>query len=357
MSARVVICCGSGGVGKTTTSAALGLSAAVQGLKVVVLTIDPAKRLADSLNVEAIGGEPVRVPIENARGHCDAVMLDVEQTFEGLIHTFAESPEAAEQILNNRYFQFASSRLGGVHEYMAAEKVRELANCGAYDVVVVDTPPSRNALDFLRAPERIAGLMDGGVMRWIAMPATRSGWRALELGSEAVAKVLRKLVGTGTIGEIAHFFELFRDLWDGFHARSLEVQGILSSPQTRFYLVTSPAPTARAEALFFLEQLKHYSMPFGGFIVNRTELGPSHVASVDELHAHTDLDLDETVTDQLLGVPRCQAKLADLHERSIQSLLSAGPRDADHWVIPDLGRPAEKLADLLDLAEHLPTLE
>ena len=122
---------------------------------------------------------------------------------------------------------------------------------------------------------------------------------------------------------------------------------------TNFVLVAALAEQTTADVVSRQEA----RMPFGGFIVNRTELGPSHVASVDELHAHTDLDLDETVTDQLLGVPRCQAKLADLHERSIQSLLSAGPRDADHWVIPDLGRPAEKLADLLDLAEHLPTLE
>jgi anion-transporting ArsA/GET3 family ATPase len=230
MSAAVIICCGSGGVGKTTSSAALAIKLAMEGARVVVLTIDPARRLADSLNIGTIGGEPTRVPLPDTTGYCDALMLDVAETFIALIQRFASSKETAERILSNRYFQFASTRLGGVHEYMAAEKVRALAACGDYDVVVVDTPPSRNALEFLRAPERLAELMDGGVMRWMAMPATRSGWRALELGSEAAAKVLRRLVGDGTIGEIAQFFDLFRDLWDGFHERSLEVQAMLRGP-------------------------------------------------------------------------------------------------------------------------------
>lgn len=352
MSAHVVVCCGSGGVGKTSTSAALGLALARSGRRVALLTIDPAKRLADSLNLGAIGGTPTRVPLHDALGRCDALMLDVEETFESLIRRVATSPESAERILSNRYFQFASTRLGGVHEYMAAEKVRELALSTDYDCVVVDTPPARNALDFLRAPDRIAGLMDGGVVRWMAMPATRSGWRALELGSEAVARVLRRLVGQSTIGEIAEFFELFRDLWEGFHVRSNELKSLLSSEQTRFYLITSPAPTARGEALFFLDQLAEFEVPFGGFIINRVERPPIHNSSAN---AHLPEGLPKSVSDALVAIPEKQRQTATEHSKSIQSLLSAGPEGANHWVVPDLGRPINKLDDLLELASHLPT--
>lgn len=351
MSAQVVVCCGSGGVGKTSTSAALGLALAQSGHRVALLTIDPAKRLADSLNLGAIGGTPTRVPLKNVSGRCEALMLDVEETFEALIRRVATSEDSAERILSNRYFQFASTRLGGVHEYMAAEKVRELALSGEYDFVVVDTPPARNALDFLRAPDRIAGLMDGGVVRWMAMPATRSGWRALELGSEAVARVLRRLIGQSTIGEIAEFFELFRDLWEGFHVRSNELKQLLSSDQTRFFLITSPAPTARSEALFFLDQLDDFEVPFGGFIINRVESPPLH-------HGDPSPYLPEGLPEQLVEairiVPEKQRLTAEEHSRSIQSLLSAGPDGANHWIVPDLGKPINKLDDLLELASHLP---
>ena len=351
MSAQIVVCCGSGGVGKTSTSAALGLALAQSGQRVALLTIDPAKRLADSLNLGAIGGTQTRVPLQGGPGSCDALMLDVEETFEALIRRVATSEASAERILSNRYFQFASTRLGGVHEYMAAEKVRELALSSAYDWVVVDTPPARNALDFLRAPERIAGLMDGGVVRWMAMPATGSGWRALELGSEAVARVLRRLVGQGTIGEIAEFFELFRDLWEGFHTRSRELQQLLSSERTRFFLITSPAPTARSEALFFLEQLAEFQVPFGGFIINRVELPPQHS---DDVAPHLPQDLPQSVADAVSMIPTTQRLTADEHTKGIQSLLAAGPAGAPHWLVPDLGKPINKLDDLLDLASHLP---
>jgi anion-transporting ArsA/GET3 family ATPase len=355
MSASVIICCGSGGVGKTTSSAALALKLAMDGQRVVVLTIDPARRLADSLNMGAIGGAPTRVPLPDAIGHCDAVTLDVAETFVALIRRFASSEEIAERILINRYFQFASTRLGGVHEYMAAEKVRALAVCGEYDVVVVDTPPSRNALDFLRAPERLAGLMDGAVMRWMAMPATRGGWRALELGSEAAAKVLRRLVGDGTIGEIAQFFELFRDLWDGFHARSIEVQTMLRGPDTRFLLVTSPAPTARSEALFFLDQLKHQKMPFAGFLINRVQQAPAELAKRTAFPSNGPIDDWSELCDQVADIPLQQTRLAKIHQRSIHALLAAEPKVAAHWVIPDQDCPVNDIDALINLGTHLPT--
>ena len=354
MSAQIIICCGSGGVGKTTTSAALALQWAATGNRVCVLTIDPAKRLADSLNIGSIGGEPTPIPLPDSDGQCDAVMLDVEETFEKLIRRFSDSPEAASNILNNRYFQFASTRLGGVHEYMAAEKVRELAVCGQYDAIIVDTPPTRNALDFLRAPERMAELMNGSVMRWMTMPATGSGWRALELGSEAVTRVLRLLVGHGTISEIAQFFSLFRELWDGFHSRSMEVKALFRDESTRFLLVTSPSPAARAEALFFLEQLKQQEMPFGGFLINRMELPlPPSTAPLPDTGPG---DWGSTIA-QIAALNDIQSKLCSLHEQSVASLIESGPPDSPSWRIPHQGRPVNNLQDLMKIGEHLPSRE
>ena len=165
MSASVIVCCGSGGVGKTTTSAALGLSLALDGRRVAVLTIDPARRLADSLGIGPLGNEPQRVPIEGVV--YDAMMLDMKATWDGVIHRFSPSEEARDRILANRYYQLASTRLAGSHEFMAMQRLYELVESGDYDVVLLDTPPSRHALEFLQAPKRLAGLFDEGVMTWI----------------------------------------------------------------------------------------------------------------------------------------------------------------------------------------------
>jgi anion-transporting ArsA/GET3 family ATPase len=344
-------------VGKTTLSASLAVSWARAGARVVVVTIDPARRLADSLGMD-IGNQPCPVPLTGA-GTLHAVMLDTQATFDDLVDQFSATKETATQIRTNRYYRFASTRLGGAHEYMAAEKVRQLTQSGDYDIVVVDTPPTRNALDFLTAPDRMARLMDGAVMRWIAMPATRSGWRALELGSEAAARVLRRLVGRGTIGEIAQFFELFRGLWDGFHARSLEVHKMLRDPRTRFLLVTTPAPSARTEALFFLEKLQDVNMPFGGFIVNRHVPLPAHTVDPDALPPEGPMPAKRwaAVCDAVIEAPRRTARVARSHQRSIQALRAAGPAGAPCWTVPLQTGSLHDLHDLASLEPYLPTAE
>ena len=352
MSTQIVICCGSGGVGKTTTSAALALRWAHGGDRVCVLTIDPAKRLADSLNLDAIGGQPTPIDLPNATGRCDAVMLDVQETFEALIRRFAPTAMSATSILQNRYFQIASTRLGGVHEYMAAEKLRELAISGHYDVVIVDTPPTRNALDFLDAPDRMAELMNGAVMRWLAAPATKRGWKGLELGGEAITRVLNVLIGQNTIGEIAQFFSLFRELWEGFQSRSVEVQDLLRAESTRFLLVTSPSSAAQSEALFFLKQLNTKAMPFGGFIVNRVE-------------PRIDIDAEALPEDgsnewsvarsQLVALADLQARLATTHERGVHALVTAGPSDAPVWPVLHQGAPVNSIDELVTLGASLPS--
>lgn len=356
MSAKVVICCGSGGVGKTSLSAALALQLARGGARVAVLTIDPARRLADSLGVGAIGNEPVAVPLAGA-GRLDALMLDARHTFDALVRRFAADPAAAERVLANRYYQFASTRLGGSHEYMAMERLLDLAESGRYDVVVLDTPPTRHALDFLRAPERMSGLMDQGVLRWLVMPAGAGGWRALEVGSDVVSRVLKTLLGEGTVSEIAEFFEAFRGLGEGMRERSLSVRALLRAPGTRFLLVSSPAAASRAEALHFLSVLRAEGMPFGGFLINRVAAPPPAFAAAELVAACAEglqPDRAAVIAQRLEAMCAEHAQLAAAHQRSIATLRSAGPAGAPCWEVPEQEEELLELTGLSALAPHLP---
>jgi anion-transporting ArsA/GET3 family ATPase len=362
MTARVVICCGSGGVGKTTVSAALAIRLAREGHRVAVLTIDPARRLADSLGIGELGNTARRVPLERVDPDCsgslDAMMLDAKATFDDLIRRVAPSSAAAERILGNRYYRFASQRLGGSHEYMAMEKLLDLWQTGPYDVIVLDTPPTRHALDFLHAPDRMAGLFDQGVMRWLVMPATQGGWRALELGSEVVARVLERILGRGTIGEIAEFFEDFRDLWDGFTERSKRVNALLGDPATRFMLVTSPAEAAQTEALYFLEVLRARGLPFGGFVLNRVTEAPAHAPGADSLAAARPASIPPErwaeITAGVATAVELRAATAARQQARIAHLRGAGPADAPMWLVPEADADLHDLTDLAALGPHLP---
>lgn len=365
MSTRVLVCCGSGGVGKTTISAALAIKLARKGLQVAVLTIDPARRLADSLGIGTLSNTARRVPLEqldpNLSGSLDAMMLDAKATFDDLIRRVSPSQAATERILANRYYQFASQRLGGMHEYMAMERLLDLYQTSPYDVIVVDTPPTRHALDFLKAPDRMAGLFDQGVMRWLVMPATQGGWRALELGSEVVARVLKRILGRSTIGEIAEFFEDFRELWDGFTERSHRVQALLGDPSTRFVLVTSPAEAAQSEALFFLDLLRERDLPFGGFVVNRVAGDPTQARSGlraletdGALATHMAPDDWSAVAGGLQTVVEARERRAAEHRRRIVALRSAAPAGTPCWEVPEQEHDLHDLRALAELGAHLP---
>lgn len=356
MTARVVICCGSGGVGKTTVSAALSIRLAREGHRVAVLTIDPARRLADSLGIGELTNTARRVPLEEmvpgVTGSVDAMMLDAKSTFDELVRKWSPDPAAAERVLSNRYYQAASARLGGSHEYMAMERLLQLWKEGPYDVVVLDTPPTRHALDFLKAPDRMAGLMDQGVLRWL-VTSKKGSWRALELGSDAVARVLKRMVGTSVIGDIAEFFDAFRSLADRMRERSVEVRGLLRDPHTRFVLVTSPAPTARAEALYFLEVLDSERMPFGGFLVNRSVTPPVH--SPDALaRAVATHDVRDDISSALHAAHSHRLQLAADHAEAISDLRAAGPTGAPCWTIPEQPDDLHDLAGLVSLGPYLP---
>jgi len=360
MSARILICCGSGGVGKTTVSAAIAVKRAMAGERVVVLTIDPARRLADSLAIGELGNTARRVPLEGATpgGRLDAMMLDAKDTFDELIRRISPSTASAERVLSNRYYQSASEKLGGSHEYMAMQKLLDLWEHGPYDTIVLDTPPTRHALDFLSAPQRMAGLFDQGVLRWLVMPSHRGGWRALELGSEAVTKVLTRMMGDQTIQEIAEFFEAFRDLWDGFRDRSMRVDALLADPATRFLLVTSPAPHARSEAMYFLSELERRGLPFSGFVVNRVTPVSAHALPEGPLHARGTTDADAAGGSALDTALRAAWTTRQARARSeavgIADLRRAAPPGAAFWIVPEQARDLHQLADLVGLGAHLP---
>lgn len=348
----MLIVCGAGGVGKTTTSAALAVRLAECGQRVAVLTIDPARRLADALSVSALGNAPRSVPVQ--AGSLDALMLDAKETFDEIIRRKAPTPEVRDRILRNHYYRFVSERLPGVHEYMAMERLLELTESGRYDVVVLDTPPTRHALDFLSAPDRMAGLMDEGVMRWLVLPASAGGWRMIEMGSDMLAGVLKKLLGERTIEDIAEFFSGFQSLWAGFRERSLLARSLLGSERTRFLLVTTAAPGARSDALAFLEVLRRDSMPFAGFLINRCVARvpplppwPSAPAGI------SDLQWEELRTSVAATVVR-RNQAAVSQEAAIADLQAHAPAGAQVWRIAEAEGEIRTLDALRQLAMALP---
>ncbi|MBF6192357.1 ArsA family ATPase [Nocardia implantans] len=268
-SARVVVCCGSGGVGKTTTAAAIALRAAEQGRKVVVLTIDPARRLAQSLGVADLGNNPQRVALgPEAKGELHAMMLNMRRTFDDMVleHT---SGEKAAQIFANPFYQTVASSFGGTQEYMAMEKLGQLAQRGEWDLIVVDTPPSRNALDFLDAPKRLGNFLNGRMIRVIMAPGrgvTRLVTGAMSLAVRGVSTV----VGGQMLKDASNFLQSLESLFGGFQERAERTFAMLSKPGTHFIVVAAPEPDALREASFFVDRLSTERMPLAGLVLNRT---------------------------------------------------------------------------------------
>ena len=242
---------------------------------------------------------------------------------------------------------------------MAMEKLLEMWQNGPYDIIVLDTPPTRHALDFLRAPGRMSRLMDKGVLRWLVMPAKKGGWRALELGSEMVSRVLKKLLGEITVTEIAEFFDAFRDIWDGFHLRAQRVTELLADPNTKFMLVTTPAPSARREALFFLDVLQSQQMPFGGFIINRHISPPRHELSRSNLPTDGPLPGErwEALCQSLVDATHMRNNKAIMHAKAVDTLREAGPTGAPFWLVPEQELDLHDLNALASLQATLPGAE
>jgi len=284
----IIVCCGSGGVGKTTTSAALALRAAERGRKVVVLTIDPARRLAQSMGIAALDNTPR--PVAGVRGSADhggsldAMMLDMKRTFDEVVESQA-TPEKARQILENPFYVALSSSFAGTQEYMAMEKLgqlrRDAAAAGTYDLIVVDTPPSRSALDFLDAPERLSSFLDGRLVRMLLAPA-RGPARLMTAGFGLVTGALSRILGGQFLVDLQTFVAALDTVFGGFRARAQQTYALLQAPGTAFLVVAAPENDALREAAYFVERLGEDRMPLAGLVVNRASPAALGSLSADE---------------------------------------------------------------------------
>jgi anion-transporting ArsA/GET3 family ATPase len=269
---RIIVCCGSGGVGKTTTSAALALAAAEAGRQVVVLTIDPARRLAQSLGLVELDNEPRVVETPGAPGELSAMMLDMKRTFDDVVSAHS-TPERAEQIFANPFYQALSSSFAGTQEYMAMEKLGQLRASERWDLVIVDTPPSRSALDFLDAPNRMSRFLDGTMIRLLTAPARaggRAGVRLVGAGFMLFSRIISKILGGQLLNDISAFVSALDTMFGGFRERATATYELLRQPGTSFVVVAAPEPDALREASYFVDRLSSEGMPLAGLVINRT---------------------------------------------------------------------------------------
>src|SRR6188472_4308680 len=328
---RMVICAGSGGVGKTTTAAAVALGLAERGAKVAVVTIDPARRLANALGLDALSNEPTRVECD-VDGELWAMMLDAKRTFDQLIEHLAPDEKTRDEVFANRIYQQLSSAVAGSQEFTAIAKLYELDQDSRYDLLVLDTPPSRNALDFLNAPQRLKGFFGGRAVRLFLRPAGLSG-KVLGRGTGMVFSLLKRVTGVDLLQDLSVFFRTLGGMIDGFTERADRVEALLEDPATTFLIVTSPRHDPAEEAIHFHRKLTEASMPFGGLVINRVH----HAADLNG------------------GLPAALAKelgrdLAERVDTSARELAALAARDA-HGVerlVAELGDPPAIVVPELD---------
>ncbi len=332
---EIIVCCGSGGVGKTTTSAALALRAAEQGRQVCVLTIDPARRLAQSMGLTELDNIPRIVEGVSAAngGRLDAMMLDMKRTFDEVVEAHS-TPEKAEQILANPFYQALSSSFAGTQEYMAMEKLGQLheesvENDPRWDLIVVDTPPSRSALDFLDAPERLSSMLDGRFMRLMVAPA-RGPARLLTAGFGLVTNALNRVLGAQFLTDLQAFVAALDTLFGGFRQRAEATYSLLQADGTAFVVVAAPEIDAMREAAYFVERLTAEKMPLAGLVVNR--MHPEDIESITAADAESaghklaSGGAEERATSELLAVHAERARLSKREARVAQRFSAAHPR-------------------------------
>ncbi|WP_138900636.1 ArsA family ATPase [Streptomyces albidochromogenes] len=302
---RIIVCCGAGGVGKTTTAAALGVRAAERGRKVVVLTIDPARRLAQSMGIDELDNTPRRVKgiDETAGGELSAMMLDMKRTFDEIVEAHADA-ERARAILENPFYQSLSAGFAGTQEYMAMEKLGQLRARDEWDLIVVDTPPSRSALDFLDAPKRLGSFLDGKFIRVLMAPAKvggRAGMKFLNVGMSMMTGTLSKLMGGQLLRDVQTFVAAMDTMFGGFRTRADATYRLLQAPGTAFLVVAAPERDALREAAYFVERLAAEEMPFAGLVLNRVHgSGAPQLSAERALAAAENLD-EGGIVDQGAG--------------------------------------------------------
>jgi anion-transporting ArsA/GET3 family ATPase len=355
---RICICTGAGGVGKTTTAAAVAIGLAARGQRVAVVTIDPARRLASSLGLQELDNEPRRVePTHFVRhglelhGELWAMMLDAKRTFDELIGLLAPNVATYEAILANRIYQELSNSVAGSQEFSAVAKLYELDASKRFDAIVLDTPPSRNALDFLEAPQRLTGFLEGRALKVLTAPTGVAAAIAAR-GSSLVFSVLRRVTGVDLLGDLGEFFRVLSDVVDGFAERASVVASLLGDPATTFLIVTSPEPTPVQEAIFFRRRLAEAGMQFGGLIVNRQRVLARTRPAIDERALAADLGGNADLAARSL---RALGDLRALARRDAASLrrLTAELDDKRPIVIPQMDQDISDMAGLLLVERYL----
>jgi anion-transporting ArsA/GET3 family ATPase len=327
-SAKILVCCGSGGVGKTTTAAALALRAAENGRRTVVLTIDPARRLAQSMGLTELDNTPrAVVGVDTSKGgSLDAMMLDMKRTFDEIVVTHAE-PSKAESILANPFYQALSSSFAGTQEYMAMEKLGQLQATGDYDLVVVDTPPTRSALDFLDAPQRLTTFLDGRMIKILLAPAKASGKAYLKVvsaGFNVFTGVLTKIIGASVLQDVSQFVAALETMFGGFRERAQATYDLLKAPGTAFVVVAAPERDALREAAYFVERLAQEQMPLAGLVVNRVHRSSVELSAERSLAAAEQLD-DTALASAVLRLHADRVRLAAREQRLEERFTSAHP--------------------------------
>jgi len=338
---RTVVCCGAGGVGKTTTAAALALRAAEKhGRSTVVLTIDPARRLAQSLGLTELDNTPRKVA--GAAGDLHAMMLDMKRTFDEVVLTHTD-PKRAEEIFANPFYQAMSSTFSGTQEDMAMEKLGQLRARDLWDLIIVDTPPSRSALDFLDAPARLGRFLDGRMLRMLLAPARAGGRSVFNLVSASfsvVGRAVTKVLGTQLLADLSGFVAALDSMFGGFRARAEQTYRVLQDRETAFLLVAAPEPDAVREAAYFAERLAVDDMPLAGLVLNR--MTTVSAPAIDAASARAAAaELDPPVSDLLLVH-------ADLAEQAERQAVEAARFQREHPTVP-IAMAAAQAADIHDL--------
>jgi len=332
---RVLVTVGAGGVGKTTTAAALGVAAAMRGKRVLCLTIDPAKRLAESLGIaemrtEAATVDPARFEAAGLKvsGSLTAMMLDTKRTFDELVVKYSSTKEKADRLLANKLYQYVSTSLAGTQEYMAMEKLVAVKDDPRYDLIVLDTPPTTNALDFLDAPQRLMEALDSATMKWFVQAFESGGKFSLNLIAKSAAAILRgigRITGGGFLEAMAEFIGELNDLFGGFKERAKRVEASLRGDEVAFVLVTSASPPSIQEVLYFADRLSEAHMPRGAFVVNRFHLPPASPEGVTDADAASALAshalvLDDDGPQRLVRSHADAVKLSALDARHLRAL-------------------------------------
>ena len=363
---KLLICVGSGGVGKTTTSAAIALRAAREGRRVLVLTIDPAKRLANSLGLQRFGNEVTRIELAElggGDGELWAMMLDQRRTFDELIKRLTPDEQTRQRILENRVYRTIADNVAGSQDYMATEKLYDVVNSGKYDLVVLDTPPVKNALDFLEAPGRLARFTDERIMKWFLTPYDEKRvFGKLLVGTSAVVfRLLAYIFGREFLSELSQFFILFRDLYEGFNERHEAVVAMFHSVQTAFLVVCAPNEPSIEVATYFLDELRARKMDNPAVIINQR-----HRTLGDELDAEEHLgeaarrlseELESNTANQLLArLGAAHRRLRELSEREtgfIAELHRHMDARQETWTVPRFSGEVHDLVALDRVGDHL----